>query len=133
MYKRDLQGAFRQFGPDPGDYSFTGISWNGNIFLDTRLAMGLRGSAYCCQSVTEIVAKIAVKKAHVLVYLDDFGGAEHAEKAEASFKYLGYILEHCGLEEAPEKAVSPSTKMDWLGISFDTEEWSIALKPSKLQ
>ena len=68
MYKRDLKGAFRQFSTDPGDYCFTGVSWEGKIYLDTRLAMGLRSSAYCCQSVTEIIAKIVNSKAHILVY-----------------------------------------------------------------
>ena len=133
MYKRDLKGAFRQFPIDPRDYRCTGLSWNGMIYVDTRLAMGLRSAAYCCQSVTELVAKIASKSAHVLVYLDDFGGAELAEKAMESFKHLGWLLEHFGLVEAPEKAVSPSTEMDWLGISFNTVEWSMALKPGKLQ
>ena len=133
LYKKDLKGAFRQFGTDPGDYCFTAVIWDGKIYLDTRLAMGLRSSAYCCQSVTEIVARIVNRNAHVLVYLDDFGGAEHAHKAMDSFNHLGSVLEHFGLEEAPEKAVAPSTKMDWLGVSFDTEEWSMALKPSKLQ
>ena len=133
LYKKDLQGAFRQFGTDPGDYCFTGVSWEGNIFLDTWLAMGLRSSAYCCQSITELIAKIAGKNAHVLVYLDDFGGAELAERADAAYNHLGYVLEHCGLQEAPEKAVAPSTRMDWLGVSFDTIEWSMALKPGKLQ
>ena len=133
LYKRDLKGAFRQFCTDPGDYRFTAVSWEGKIYLDTRLAMGLRSSAYCCQSVTEIVAKIVSEKAHILVYLDDFGGAECVDKAMDSFNHLGQVLELCGLEEAPEKAVAPSTKMDWLGVSFDTEEWSMALKPSKLQ
>ena len=128
LYKRDLKGAFRQFGTDPGDYCFTGVSWKGDIYLDTRLAMGLRSSAYCCQSVTEIIAKIAGKEAHVLVYLDDFGGAEQADRAFESYNHLGKVLEYCGLEEAPEKAVAPSTKMDWLGVSFDTVEWSMALK-----
>ena len=63
-----------QFNIDPGDYNFTGISWNGNVYIDTRLAMGLRSSAFCCQSATELVAKIVGREAHVLVYLDDFGG-----------------------------------------------------------
>ena len=74
--------------------------------------MGLRSSAFCCQSVTELVAKIARQKAFVLVYLDDFGGAEPAEKAFASFEHLGTVLGHFGLEEAPEKAVAPTSKMD---------------------
>ena len=133
LYKRDLKGAFRQFSTDPGDYCFAGMCWDGVIFIDTRLAMGLRSASYCCQSVTEMVAKIVSKKAHTLVYLDDFGGAEKADKAHASFDHLGWVLKYCGLEEAPEKAVSPCTQMDWLGVSFDTVEWTMAIKPSKLQ
>ena len=133
MYKRDLKGAFRQFGTDPGDYKFTGLKWGDVIYIDVRLAMGLRSSAFCCQSVTEIVAKIAGRKAYTLVYLDDFGGAELASKAHGSFEHLGWLLRHFGLEEAPGKAVAPTSKMDWLGISFDTVEWTMALKPGKLQ
>ena len=47
LFKRDLKGAFRQFSSDPGDSKFTGLSWGGSIFIDLRLAMGLRSSAYC--------------------------------------------------------------------------------------
>ena len=75
LYKRDLKAAFRQFGIDPGDYCYTGVSWQDKVYLDTRLAMGLRSSAFCCQSVTELVARVVNTKAHVLVYLDDFGGS----------------------------------------------------------
>ena len=133
LYKRDLKGAFRHFCTDPGDYGFSGLHWDGNVYIDTRLAMGLRSASYCCQSVTELIARIAGKEAHVLVYLDDFGGAEKADRAEVAFNYLGRTLEYCGLVEAPEKAVPPSTRMDWLGICFDTVEWTMALKPGKLE
>ena len=132
MYKRDLKGAFRQFNIDPGDYKYTGLSWEGESYIDTRLAMGLRSAAYCCQSVTEIVAKIVNRSSHVLVYLDDFGGAELADRAAASFDHLGSSLQYFGLEEAIEKAVAPTTEMDWLGIHFNTIEWSMALKVGKL-
>ena len=133
LYKRDLRGAFRQFGIDPGDYKWTGLSWDGKIFIDTRLAMGLRSSAYCCQGVTEMVAKVAGKTGHVLVYLDDFGGADVGSKASTTFEHLGNLLEYFGLEEAKEKAVAPSTRMEWLGIAFDTAEWTMALRPGKLK
>ena len=92
------------------------------MYIDTKLAMGLRSAAFCCQSVTQIIAKIASRSCHVLVYLDDFGGAELQANARASFNHLGSLLEHFGLEEAPEKAVSPTTKIDWLGIHFDMLE-----------
>ena len=133
LYKRDLKGAFRQFNSDPGDFMFTGLFWDGVIYIDTRLAMGLRSAAFCCQSVTGMVARIAGEKVFILVYLDDFGGAEKADAAQESFEYIGWLLEYFGLEEAPEKAVAPTTRMDWLGISFDTLEWTMALKPGKLQ
>ena len=132
LYKRDLKGAFRQFSIDPGDYKFTGLHWNGKVYLDTRLAMGLRSSAFCCQMVTEMVAKIARKEGHILVYLDDFGGAELKDKAPQVFENLGNVLRYFGLEEAPEKAVAPTTTMDWLGIRFNTAEWTMAIKPGKL-
>ena len=56
-----------------------------------------------------------------------------ANRAVEAFNHIGWLLKHFGLEEAPEKAMAPSTKMDWLGVRFDTIEWSMAIKPSKLQ
>ena len=132
LYKRDLKGAFRQFSLDPGSYKFTGLQWQGKVLVDTRLAMGLRSSAFCCQAVTEMVAKVVSKEGHVLVYLDDFGGAESKERATRMFNHLGKMLVYFGLEEAPDKAVAPTTSMDWLGIHFNTEEWTMALKQGKL-
>ena len=122
LYKRDLKGAFRQFSLDPGSYIFTGLQWQGKVLVDTRLAMGLRSSAFCCQAVTEMIAKVASREGHVLVYLDDFGGAESKERATIVFNHLGKMLDFFGLEEAPDKAVAPTTSMDWLGIHFNTEE-----------
>ena len=37
------------------------------------------------------------------------------------------------MEEAQEKAVAPTTEMDWLGISLNTNEWTMALREGKLQ
>ena len=112
LYKRDLKGAFRQFPSDPGDFCFAGLRWDGSIYLDTRLAMGLRSSAFCCQGVTEMVAKVIGDNVFVLVYFDDFGGAEDAETAQVSYEQLGEALQYFGLVEAKEKAVAPTTKMD---------------------
>ena len=132
LYKRDLKGAFKQFNIDPSDYKLTGLEWQGKIYIDTRLAMGLRSAAYCCQAVTEMVAKVMGKVGHVLVYLDDFGGADVGDKAHITFNHLGKSLRDFGLVEATEKAVPPSTRIDWLGISFDSVDWTMALKPGKL-
>ena len=133
LYKRDLKSAFRQFPTDPGDYNFACVEWDGLVYMDTRLAMGLRSSAFCCQAVTEMVAKVTSKYCHSLVYLDDFGGAERPEDADSAFELLGKAVEYFGLKEANDKAVAPTTQMDWLGIRLDTKEWTMALKPGKLE
>ena len=133
LYKKDLKGAFRQFSIDPGDYMFMGLCWKDDVYIDTRLAMGLRCSAFCCQSVTEMIARVAGKEAFTLVYLDDFGGAELAGNAQEAYEKLGRLISYFGLQEASDKAVPPSTSMEWLGIRFDTLEWSMAIKPGKLQ
>ena len=65
--------------------------------------------------------------------MDDFGGAESPDRAQGAFDYLGKMLARFGLEEASEKAVPPTTRMDWLGIHFDSLERTIALKLGKLQ
>ena len=52
------------------------------------------------------------EKSFVLVYLDYFGGAELESKANDSFNHLGQLLDYFGLEEAHDKAVSPTTSMD---------------------
>ena len=80
-----------------------------------------------------MVAKVAGKSSFTLVYLDDFGGAELASKAQEAYIQLGQLLSYFGLQEATDKAVPPSTSMEWLGIKFDTVEWSMSLKPGKLQ
>ena len=33
MFKRDLKGAFRQFGTDPGDYRFNGLKWGSDVYI----------------------------------------------------------------------------------------------------
>ena len=81
----------------------------------------------------EMVPKVAGERAFILVYLDDLGGAEQTSKAVDSFTDMCSLLVYFGLEETPEKSVALNTRMDWLGISVNTSEWSMALKTGKLE
>jgi hypothetical protein len=53
-------------------------------------------------------------------YLDDFGGAETKEKGWKAYETLGESLMSCGSEESVDKAVTPTTKMTFLGVTNDT-------------
>jgi hypothetical protein len=49
MLKIDLKRAYRQFPICPGDLHLVGFNWNGYLFADRVLPMGLRSSAQICQ------------------------------------------------------------------------------------
>ena len=126
LFKRDLKRAYRQFPVDPGDYNKLGFTWKQSIYIDKRLAMGLRSASACCQRSTMAVGYVfELERGHVVVvYLDDFNGVvpRGVSRAVADFEALGQLLSDVGLEEAVDKAVPPSTSCIMLGISFDTEK-----------
>ena len=133
IFKRDLRRAYRQIPIDPKDYNLVGFSWKGHFFVDRVLPMGLRSSAFICQRVTDAVSFIAKKyEVSVVNYLDDFAGAEVSDLADVSFCKLKWVLDQCGLEESVEKACTPSFKMNFLGIWFDTEKMTMEVTPDRL-
>ena len=63
-----------------------------------------------------------------------YGGAKSNEdQAWVAFRVLRATLEKLGLEEAAEKACPPSTKMEWLGITFDSVKQIISLDPRRIK
>ncbi|CAC5380061.1 unnamed protein product [Mytilus coruscus] len=131
--KRDLRRAYRQIPVDPKDYNLIGFSWKGHYFVDRVLPMGLKSSAFICQTVTNAVTFIAKNHDISLInYLDDFAGAEISEKADISYKKLKWVLDSCGLEESIEKASSPSHRMSFLGVWFDTEKMTMEVTSDRL-
>ena len=66
-------------------------------------------------------------------YLDDFGGADTVLCVQQAFMDLGKILERIGILESVNKAVSPSTKVTFLGILFDTKKLMMFITPERMQ
>ena len=82
VWKKDLLRYFHQVPACPRDYPLIGFRWDGLLYFDKYMPMGLRSAAYICQRVTT-----AIKFAHgqmgywSINYLDDFGSAEEASQA----------------------------------------------------
>ena len=95
-----------------GDASLVGYSFNGHIYFDKVLSVGLKSSAFIAQHVTNAVTYMC-QMSHVSTenYLDDLVGPDTPDKALKSFYELGNILEFGGLEETLEKSCPPSTQM----------------------
>jgi len=133
LFKRDMRKAFRQIRVDPGDINLLGFRWEGKVYVDTVLAMGLRSAAYICQRLTNAIAYIHRQKGFDVVnYLDDFCGVEDAALADTAFNSLGDLLVELGVTEAASKAVSPSSRVAFLGIWFDTNKMTMEVTPERL-
>ena len=116
-----------------GDASLVGYCFNGQMYFDKVLSMGLKSAAFIAQRITNAV-KYMCKVSDVSIenYLDDLAGADTPDKALKSFHELGKILEFCGLEEALEKSCPPSTRMIFIGVLFDTESLTLLVTHERL-
>jgi hypothetical protein len=136
LFKRDLKRAYRQFPVDPRDYNKLAFTWRGLIYIDKRLAMGLRSASVCCQRSTLAVGYIFDRECDgvMVVYLDDFIGIVPPGLSAAlkEFVALGDLLASLGLEESQDKAVSPSSCCIILGIQFDTVKMTMEITPDRL-
>ena len=132
MWKRDLKRFFRQLNLCPRDYSLIGYRWNNLLFFDTSIPMGLTSAAYCAQRISNCIVFIHNSIGYWSInYLDDFGSAEYPENAVSSYNAMGKILSSAGVQEATEKAVPPTTRMEFLGNTLDSEKMTIEVSPDR--
>ena len=126
LWKRDLSRFFRQLPLCPRDYSLISYRWNHFTYHDTMMPMGLVSAAYVAQKTTSGIAYVHNSLGYwVINYLDDFGSAEEAAQAWSSYNLMGRILGSIGCDEATEKAVEPTTRMEFLGNVVDSVKMTI--------
>ena len=134
MFKIDLSRYFQQIPLDPGDYSLIGYIIEGKIYFDKVLPMGMRSAPYIAQRITNAIAYIHRQMQYFLLnYVDDFVGAEHREQIWQAYTALTQLLEALGVETSENKIVPPTTQLEFLGITFDTETMTIEISEEKLE
>ena len=134
LSKRDLSRAYKQIPVDPGDINLLAFGWNGKTYCDVTLSMGLRSAVYIAQRVTNSVSFMCQRKGlDVVNYIDDFGMVSDWEKAQDDFRELGGVLGSCGLQESVRKALPPATRMEFLGVMFDTNTLTLEISEDRLQ
>lgn len=135
IWKADLARAYRQLRADPVDAPLLCVKFDNDIFIDRCPPFGCRSSSAACQRVANsIVYMMGEKKHHCLAYLDDFAGCS-AQFQEANNAFIAFkqLAEYLGLELSDHKCFSPSTTVEWLGYSINTQEMTIAIPQHKLQ
>ena len=133
IFRRDMEGAYKQFPVCLGEIHLLGFVWDGEYYWDISLPMGLVNSALICEMVSDMVIFIFKREGYSgLNYLDDLGGAERAMLAQQAFEILGQIMFHIGLVEATDKAMPPTEIGSFLGILINTQLMRIEITPHRM-
>ena len=94
--------------------------------------MGLRSAPYIAQRITNAIAYIHRQLQFFLLnYMDDFVGAELKEHIWEAFLALTNLLDRLRVEVSKEKMVPPSTRLEFLGITFDCETMTMEIFPGQ--
>ena len=143
IWKRDLSRFYLQIPLDPVEYPKVCCMWRKKIYFFVSLMFGLTHSGLQGQKVTRAVtwihrnlglASSSNTPYTSLNYSDDIGGVEVTmEKATESFEKLGDLFGELGLDESVSKAHSPSTKMPYLGVEFNTTDMTMSVPGEKLE
>ena len=134
LFKRDLKRAYHQFPIDPFDYPLLGYQWNGELYFDVVLPMGLKTAAMACQRSTSAVCHMLSQDGCFVVnYLDDFIGISSPDKTFRDYDTCGSLLRHLGSQESPSKACPPSPVLTCLDVQVNSLALTLSVTPEQLQ
>ncbi len=137
LAKFDVEGVFRTVPVHPDDRSLLDMRWEGKVYVDKVLSVGLRSAPKLYNEVADALLWILVHHDGIngLHYLDDFllVGEPDSPQCELS---LQWALARCrvfGVPVDPKKTEGPTTKLVFLGIEIDTVAMTLRLPVVKLE
>ena len=134
IYKIDIARAFRHLKICPLDYPLLGFKWDNAYYVDTCVPFGSRNGSFQCQSTTNAIAYMLRKDSNIDIvnYIDDLVSAALPEVAYDQFTCTRSLLSDLGLQEADSKLCPPSTSLEFLGITCDTDTLTLSIPPAKV-
>ena len=134
LWKKDLRCFFRQLPLCPRKYSLIGYRWRNLLYFDKSVPMGLRSATYMAQRTTDCIVFMHKQFGYFSInYIDDYRSAELAENAWSSYNLMGKIMTSVGAEEAKDKAVPPTTRLEFLGNTVDTVKMTLEVSDERKQ
>lgn len=134
MYKRDWSRAFSQLGLDPSCYRYLGFIWEGKYYFSKVVPMGLVSACLACQRTTSAIRYIMNTMGFYLCnYIDDMVSAEMFQRCWDSYNVLGKLFRDLRVQESLEKAVPPTTEMEFVGNLLNTKDYTISVTPQRRQ
>lgn len=139
LAKLDLKDAFRHIPVRPADWNLLGYSWQGQFYYDVVLTFGLKSAPYIFNLFAEALHWIISRHipATLKHYLDDFlpvfSPRTPVHMANAAIEWIMGLGSTLGLSFQPEKTVWPTTRLEFLGLTLDTDLMQASLPPDKLE
>ena len=135
----DIASAYRSVPIRPDQWKFQAVSWpiDGELcdLLDTHLSFGLRCAPYIFTMISNFVMSTMSRLGyqHVVNYIDDFlvFGNSFGECQQAQ-TVLIHLLGQLGFHVSWKKCASPTQKVRYLGINFDSVRMELSLPDDKL-
>ena len=136
MAKMDIKQAYRNVPVHPQDRLLLGMSWEGQVLVDTALPFGLRSAPLIFTAVADALQWIMEVKgvSYVAHYIDDFitVGAPGSLECEKNSDLMHRVCERVGLPAEPEKDEGPATTIGFLGMEIDSVAQEVRLPQEKL-
>jgi hypothetical protein len=137
LSKIDIKSAFRICPVHPCDRHLLGLEWDGKIYFDKTLAMGLASSCKIFERISSALKWIALKnisKVYIAKILDDFLLITECNHPcpDTAFALLKAIFKYLGVPLAEEKCVAPCKKLVYLGLEIDVNNMCIQLPIDKV-
>ena len=136
--KIDIKSAFRICPVHPADRHLLGMQWDGKLYFDKTLAMGLASSCKifeCFSSALKWIILKLLRNVYVAKILDDFlliTAAAHPCPGIA-FNIMKAIFNYIGVPLADDKSVAPCKRLVYLGLEIDVINMCIRLPPEKIK
>ena len=134
--KVDIAQAFRIMPISPQSWHLLGIFWDNKFYFDTRLSMGGRSSPGIFDNLPTAVEWICKQKYHIdriCHLLDDFLTAELSSAQGNALAKVLLLFEKLGIPIAPGKVEGPTTCLEFLGITLDTDRMEARLSVEKVE
>ena len=137
LAKIDIEHAYRNIPIHPNDRRLLGMSWEGNLYIDTVLPFGLKSAPKIFFAIADSLEWIALQArvSELLHYLDDFlmMGKGGSVECSSNLQLLVDLCRELGVPLKWQKLEGPSTSLTFLGIVLDTQKMEMRLPKEKLE
>lgn len=135
LAKADITDAFKIMPVHPSQWHLQGAKWDAKCYFFVRLTFGCRSSPCLFNMLSEALCWILLNVTRlpfVLHLLDDFLLIDPPSQPPLSLHKLKDLFNRIGVPLSREKTTDPSTKLEFLCITLDSENMVASLPPDKL-